>query len=90
MGEKESEVTRDRLLALLKDIETNGHAEWGKCACPSCRNDSYRSENLRHHEGCELKAAIDWLESTASGYDLVFVYDPGKPKTSGRSPLDRD
>lgn len=59
------EVTRDRLLALLKDIEfadTSG-GEYSS-ECPSCH-----AIFDGHEPGCELRAAIDWLEDDHNARD---------------------
>lgn len=67
-------MTRDMLLMVLRQHEWNETPE--ETTCSSCGVSSFRSP---HAKGCEMKAAIDWLESTAPGADLVFVYEPGEP-----------
>lgn len=63
-------MTRDRLLALLKQVETNGHGDLGRTTCPSCCADAYWRNPLKHDDDCELKAAIDWLEQMPDGVSL--------------------
>lgn len=60
-------MTRDRLLALLKAVETNGHGDLGRTTCPSCCADAYWRNPLKHDGDCELKVAIDWLEKMPPG-----------------------
>lgn len=59
------DMTRDRLLALLKKCEqaTNSGDEYSP-ACAVC-------ELYTHAPDCELKAAIDWLEDPHARFDVT-------------------
>lgn len=73
-------MTRDRLLKLLRDVETTDGYEESICphCCENADYDVKASKRIPVHlADCELKAAIDWLE------DESQILEPGDRSSTG-------